>query len=757
MTTDIEKYTAFLQSKAIKRLGTGFDVPQSELNKTLFPFQKHIVQKALSAGTYAIFSDTGTGKTRMQLAWGEQVALHTEKTVLLLCPLAVGAQTIREADKMGILAVKAPTKGNWIFANIHVANYEQLANLDLLKYGGVILDESSILKNYTGQTKRALIEAFQGWQFKLCCTATPAPNDLNEIGNHAEFLDVMDAHIMRMRWFVRDEGMNNYRLKGHATAEFYGWIAQWATCIRKPSDLGQGFADDGYILPPLHLHEYEVATERRENGKLFNDIAVNATNFHKELRDTIPQRMAKVVEVLRQHPEQNCIIWVAQNEEADYLKKLLPDAVEVRGNESPDAKERKLLDFADNKYQYLITKTKIAQFGMNFQNCAMQVFPSLDFSFEGLYQAVRRSYRFGQTQPVNVHIIKLDTMQNVISAIERKQADFDRLFEEIATNVNNKAYCLKSGYEFREVKTEDYWLMNGDSCELMGRIADDSVDFSVFSPPFSNLFVYSDNVRDLGNCEDHEQFFEQYGYILKELYRILRPGRLIAVHTKDIPVYKNSDGYSGMYDFTGRNHRLIESFGFKFHCKITVWKDPVVEMQRTKTQRLLHKTITSDSTFSGTGMAEYITIFRKWEGNQDEWTPVTNLTKENFPVLTWQKWASPVWMDIQQTNVLNNYRGATDQKDEKHIAPLQLDIIERLVAMWTNKGETVFTPFLGIGSEVYQSVLMGRRGIGIELKPSYFDTAVKNVQAASYNQNNMPTLFDSMEVEAGELEVIDSL
>lgn len=737
-------YTEFLQKKIIKRLGTGFDPSPGDIHKSLFPFQRYIVEKAIKSGTYAIFSDTGTGKTRMQLAWAYVISRYTAKPVLILCPLAVSGQTIAEAEKMDISASK---DANEVFNNagpcVHVTNYEQLKNLDLSIYGGVVLDESSILKNYTGKIKRALVEAFEGWQFKLCCTATPAPNDLNEIGNHAEFLGIMDAHIMRMRWFVRDEGMNNYRLKGHAVNEFYGWIAQWATCIRKPSDIG--FPDTGYNLPPLVIHadnEHLIKTPKKDNGKLFNDLSVNATSFHRELKITISQRCREAVRIIEQYPGEPIIIWVEQDAEADALKKLIPEAVEVRGNEKSDIKESKLLGFANGDFRILITKAKIAQFGLNYQHCAVQVFLSPDFSFEKLYQAVRRSYRFGQKRTVHIHIIKLDTMQNVTSTIERKQADFDRLFEEITANVNAHQFTLKTDYDFREVKNDEYWLMNGDSCELMQRIEDDSVDFSVFSPPFSNLFVYSDNIRDLGNCENHDQFFEQYAFILRELYRILRPGRLIAVHTKDIPVYKNSSGYSGIYDFTGRNHRLIESVGFKYHTKVTIWKDPVVEMQRTKTQRLLHKTVTSDSSYAGVGMAEYVTIFRKWEGDEKDWTPVTNLTKDNFPIPIWQKWASPVWMDIQQTNVLNSYKDGREPKDEKHIAPLQLDVIERLLAMFTNQGETVFTPFLGIGSEVYQSLLMGRRGIGIELKESYFDTACRNVESAVYKSQKELSLFE---------------
>jgi DNA modification methylase len=282
--------------------------------------------------------------------------------------------------------------------------------------------------------------------------------------------------------------------------------------------------------------------------------------------------------------------------------------------------------------------------------------------------------------------------------------------------------------------------MNGDSVELIKLIPDNSIDLSVFSPPFSTLFTYSDNLRDMGNCIDDDQFFQQTNYLLKELYRIIKPGRLVCVHSKDLARYKNSSGFSGMWDFTGEYHRAMENAGFRYHSKITIWIDPVLEMQRTKTQRLLYKTVTSDSSYTGIGMAEYITVFRKWDGDETQWEPVNHINKSNFPLDVWQKWASPVWMDIKRTDVLNSKEG-TDMGDEKHIAPLQLEVIHRIVNLWSNPGETVFTPFLGIGSEAYMALKNKRKAIGIELKDSYFQVAVQNCKAAKYHAA-VPTLFD---------------
>lgn len=719
-------YIDFIKTKAKTLELSGFDVNEKDLNSNLFDFQKHIVKKALKNGKYAIFADCGLGKTIMQLEWANQVVKHTNKSVLILTPLAVSGQTIQEGLKFGININKIQNDNYKKGIGIYISNYEQLNNIDCEVFSGVVLDESSILKNFTGVYKKLIINNFKNTNYKLACTATPAPNDLNEIGNHSEFLDVMDANDMRMRWFVRDEGMNNYRLKGHADNDFYSWIAFWSSVLRSPNDIG--FIADGYNLPPLNYFEKQIITDVKDNGKLFNDNSVNATEFNKELRLTLIPRLDSVAEIVNNSKE-TFIIWVNQNAEEEYICKLIPEAKAVRGSDLPEKKEKILLGFANNEFRVLVTKKKIAQYGLNFQNCNNQIFASLDFSFEGLYQSIRRSYRFGQKNEVNIYFVTTDTMENVVETINFKQNQFNKMMEQITQNVNAKEYKLKIDYNRVEHKTNNYHIINGDSCELIKEIPSNSIDLSVFSPPFSTLFTYSDNIRDMGNCISDEEFFQQQDYLLKELYRIIKPGRLVCVHSKDLARYKNSSGYSGMWDFTGEYHRAMEKAGFKYHSKITIWIDPVLEMQRTKTQRLLYKQVTSDSSYTGIGMPEYITIFRKWEGNEDDWEPITNKTKQNFDLNTWQKWASPVWSDINRTNVLNNFRGAREEKDEKHIAPLQLDIIERCIGLWSNKGETVFTPFLGIGSEIFQALQMDRKGIGFELKESYFDIAKRNLDS----------------------------
>lgn len=292
-----------------------------------------------------------------------------------------------------------------------------------------------------------------------------------------------------------------------------------------------------------------------------------------------------------------------------------------------------------------------------------------------------------------------------------------------------------------QVIKDRYALYNGDSAEVMQGLPSDSMDYSIFSPPFESLYTYSDSDRDLGNCRNEEEFYQQFDFIAKELYRIIKPGRLISVHCMDLPASLNNDGFIGLKDFPGKLIKVFEKVGFIYHSRVTIWKDPVVAMQRTKALGLLHKQIKKDSAMCRQGIADYIITLRK-PGENNERISHTN---ETFPVEKWQQYASPVWMDINQSNTLNR-KSARDERDEKHICPLQLDVIERCIELWTNEGDTVFTPFLGIGSEAYQALKMNRNAVGIELKESYFEQAVKNCENALTSPVQL-SLFDAGEVE----------
>ncbi len=722
MSTNAE-YLKVLKKKAKSHTVSGFTVDESELNPLLFPFQKFIVQRALLAGKYAIFADCGLGKTFMQLEWARMVVQHTGKSVIILAPLAVVAQTIEEGERFGI-KVKMFTEMSESSIGIFIANYEQLENVTTHIVSGVVLDESSILKDFEGKTKQLIIETFSKTPYKLACTATPSPNDPMELGNHAEFLDIMGRNEMLAMYFVHDGGETaKWRLKKHSIESFYQFVGTWAIMLSKPQDIG--FEMVGYDLPKLNFFDRQVTTEKRDNGKLYNDVSIDATSFNSELKLTVVERLQEVIEIVNNSNEQ-FIIWIKHDEEGRILRNMIPGSIEVKGSDKSDFKKKHLLGFAKNEFRVLITKTKIAQYGLNYQNCHNQVFAALDFSFEGLYQSIRRSYRFGQNNEVNIYIVTVDTMQNVIESIRRKEKEFEKMQFEMAkavnVNLNNKTMVELVNSD-RHINNEYFEAQRGDCVQLIQKLENESIDFSVFSPPFAELYTYSSHIEDMGNSKDYKEFLEQFGFLVRELYRVVKQGRNVAVHCMDLPIQKGKEGFIGLRDFSGMILRAFEDAGFIYHSRVTIWKDPVVEMQRTKALGLLHKQIKKDSTMSRVGIPDYILIFRK-DGVRD------NPVRCDINVDTWQKYASPVWMDIDYSDTLQGFMKARDEKDEKHICPLQLPTVERLIHLYTNPGDVVLEPFGGIGTTAYKSIQMDRKAKIFELKESYFDMLVKNCMAA---------------------------
>jgi DNA modification methylase len=712
-------YKDFLNSKIKLAEKSGFEIEEDKLNKNLFPFQKFIVSKGLKAGKFAIFADCGLGKTLMQLEWANQVSKKTSDKVLILTPLAVKGQTIKEAQKF-----KIPLD------RIDIWNYEQLDNLDCSQYSGVVLDESSILKNYTGATKQSILERFDRTPYKLACTATPSPNDELEIGNHSEFLNVMTSQDMRAIYFTTDKEIikgEKYRLKKHAVKDFYRWVSTWAVMISKPSDIG--FDNAGYNLPELKFIERNIKTiHQQDNGLLFNSVAVSATNFNDELRKTQAERLGIVADIVLNSSE-SFIIWIKQNEEGEYLRKLIPDAVEVKGSDSVDYKEKMLLGFANNDYRVLITKTKIAQFGLNFQNCHNQIFASLDFSFEGLYQAIRRSYRFGQTQDVNIYLITTDTMQNVVASIREKEEKFRQMQREMKLASEGEE-IEEVAIQGREVfETEQFTLVLDDCVEDCATLPDNSIDYSFFSPPFGAMYVFSNNPSDMSNVKDNNQFLSHFRFIVKDLCRVIKPGRLVTIHIMQSTTLLGRDGFYSIVDFRGDLIRMFQECGFYFHAECMIRKDPKTAAIRTKNHQLMHGSTKKDSSIVRPGLADYLLTFRK-PGNNE--VPIQN----DIPFDLWCKIAEPVWIDIDEGDTLN-YREAREFDDERHITATQLKPIEWSYLMWVNKGEIVYSPFTGIGSEGCKAIEMGMKFRGVELKKSYYETAKRNLISYAAGQRQM--------------------
>ena len=722
-------YDEFIQSKSRLLSESGFE--PRPFTAPLFPWQEHVIGWAIRQGRAALFEDCGLGKTIQQLEWAHQVAQHTGGCVLILTPLSVARQTEAEARKFGIAAEVVSSGDDVDRAGVFITNYEKLEHFEGIEFAGVVLDESSILKSFQGKTRRALTERFKDTPYRLCCTATPSPNDYTELGQHADFLGICSPMQMLSTWFINDTfNTGDWRLKKHAEGEFWKWLASWAACISKPSDIG--YEDAGYDLPGLNLETRIVEVDEADGApedQLFRHATLSATTMHKELRMTLTERVAALADAVNSSTDQ-WMVWCNTNEESEELKLAIPDAVEVKGSDNQRHKEQSPLDFIAGKTRVLISKAGIYGYGLNLQHCHNVAFVGLSYSFEDFYQALRRCYRFGQQHPVRALIVQASTEGAILQSIQRKITQH----QEMQTNMKHAAKAFQDSTTKKltmkteiETKSGEGWTVHhGDCVRVAKTIPDGSIHFSVFSPPFADLFTYSDDLQDMGNCADLSEFTKHFEILIAEMKRIMMPGREVAVHCVDLLSTKWKTGRIEFQDFSGELIRAFWRHGFLFHSRICIWKSPVTEMQRTKAHGLLYKTLCSDSTNSRVGCADYLLIFKTPGENP---VPVTK-DKSSYPIDWWQEAASPVWMTVDQGNVLNR-DGARDNNDERHICPLQLDVIERAVALWSNPGELVYSPFTGIGSEGYKSLQMGRRFVGSELKESYFNQASQNLANAT--------------------------
>ena len=726
----IDNYNDFIGTKRKHSACHGFD--PLPLIAPLFEWQAHVLRWAVQKGRAALFEDCGLGKTAQQLEWASQVYRKTGGSVLILAPLAVGEQTRLEGVKFGIQASVVSDHSEIGGPGIYITNYEKLEHFNCEDFAGVVLDESSILKSFTGKTRKALTEAFKDTPYRLCCTATPSPNDYTELGQHADFLGICTPAQMLCTYFINDTfNTGDWRLKKHAEDLFWKWLASWAACISKPSDLG--FDDAGYDLPTLHMTDITVEVDQSEDtgDDLFRIATLSATTMHKEMRLTAPARCDAVAEMVN-NSDETWIVWCNTNLEADELKARIPDAVEVRGSDKPQVKRKRLADFMSGDARVIITKPSIAGYGLNMQHCYNVAFVGLSYSFEDFYQALRRSYRFGQTREVNAFVVQAETEGAIIKSIQRKIQQHQTMQESMkkaaAELKTSEAETIDAKVDVT-TRSGDGWTVHHGDCVRVARekIADQSVGFSIFSPPFADLFTYSADPQDMGNCEDMSEFMKHFDYLIEEMKRIMIPGREVAVHCVDLLSTKWKHGSIQLQDFSGEIIRAFWKHGFLFHSRITIWKSPVTEMQRTKAHGLLYKTLKKDSSSSRVGVPDYLLVFR---APGESAVPVTK-SPEDYSVDWWQEVASPVWMTVDQGRVLNR-DGARDNADEKHICPLQLDVIERGIELWSNPGDLVYSPFTGIGSEGFGALTLGRQFVGSELKQSYADQAcgnLKNVKA----------------------------
>lgn len=788
------EYKDFLESKRLKVNPAGFYIEDSNINQMLFDWQRDIVRWALRRGKAALFEDCGLGKTPQQLEWARLVSEHTHKPVLIFAPLAVAAQTQREGAKFGVDVTICESQLD-ICPGVNVTNYEKLHHFKPDGFGGIVLDESSILKAYDGKTRKRLSHFAKHIPYRLACTATPAPNDLIELTNHAEFLDIMTGKEIIALFFTQDGNTtHSWRLKGHARNEFWHWMAQWSVAIRKPSDLG--YDDNGFVLSELQIVDHLLPGVTLP-GYLLPVKARTLTDERKARKETLPKRLEEIAAIVN-GTDEPCLVWCDYNYESEALAKIIPDAVEIKGSDSDEHKKSSMLGFTDGTIRVLVTKPSIAGFGMNWQHCSLQVFVGVSHSYERFYQAVRRSWRFGQKDDVTIHVIYSENEGAVVENLRRKEEQAQDMYDSIVKHMAieselNKQGRLEMTHEF-DVETGNGWTMFlGDSIETMSNIKSDSVGFSVFSPPFPGMYVYNNSARDIGNSEQIDQMIEHFRFLVDKdhLLRVLMPGRVVAIHLMQLTAMKNRDGYIGVKDYRGRTIQMMEEEGWIYHGEVTIDKNPQIQATRNKERALLFKSLATDSSVMRMALADYLILFRKPGDNPK---PIkAGISKKYNPdggwitEAEWIRWAHPIWpatevcnengqdydiadlvppvwyrytsdptkgsiqianpYGISETDVLN-VKQARETDDERHLCPLQLGVIHRAIKLWSAPGDLVYSPFAGVGSEGYEAIKLDRGFVGGELKRSYFDSACQNLHDAEREKNQM-TLFDLMEVQNG--------
>ena len=668
------KYEEFLQQKIEEELPMGLE-PKKDINPMLFDFQKDIVEWALRRGRAAIFADCGTGKTPMQLEWAE----HIPGKVLILAPLAVSHQTIREGEKFGV-EVGYCRNQDQVKGKISITNYEMLQHFDPAKFGGIVLDESSILKSFSGVYRKQITEFSNRIHFRLACTATPAPNDLIELCNHSEFLSILTGKEIIALYFIQDGNTTHkWKLKGHAQKDFWKWLSSWSVALRSPSDLG--YDDGDFILPPLHVHEHKVKIEEAPEGWLFPMEARTMDERRKARRDSTEARVEKLGEVINGQGRP-WLVWCNLNYESELATKAINGAVEVKGADSLDYKRDTLLAFSKGEIPVLVSKPSICGHGMNWQHCNNVAFLGLSDSYEAYYQAVRRCWRFGQERPVNTHIIIAETEGAVRQNIERKERQAATMFDNIVRYMRGlqldkkreKTMAVKEGDE----QGKGWTLMLGDSMERIKEIESDSIGLTVFSPPFPGMYAYTDSIRDVGNSKSIEELIEHFDYMIPELSRITMPGRSCCIHLAQEPIFKYQEGYSGLRDFRGDIIRAMQKHGWIYASERTIDKDPQLKAARTKDHGLAMKTAAKDSSILTGTMPDYLLQFKKKGENPK---PIRALIDHQDPNKRnpdgwmtreeWIIWAAAIWYGhhrisrggIRESDVLQ-VRGSKDEDDE---------------------------------------------------------------------------------------------
>lgn len=728
-------YAEFLAGKARRIESTGRE-PDS-FWPGLYPFQRDVVSWAVRRGRAAVFLDCGLGKTLVQLEWLRHFAGPGGGRGLIVAPLGVAEQTIREAkDRLGLEVRRARERVNVDAGDgLWITNYDRLERFIGLDWRAVVLDESSILKSHDGATRTELLRQWTCVPWRLSCTATPAPNDVTELCNQAEFVGAAPRVEVLAEFFVHDSddtrnGSNGWRLKGHAADAFWRWLATWAVFARRPSDLGH--ADDGFALPQLTIRDETVTSGLRNVSDELIPGSLPLGGVGARLaarRNTLEARVARSVEVIQADREQ-WVVWCALNDEGRGIARALgEEAVLIEGSDSEAEKIEREATWRAGRARVLVTKPRIFGLGMNWQHCAHMLFLGLGDSYEQYYQAIRRCWRFGQLSPVEVTIVTGDIEGEVVANVRRKEREAATAADAVVAVVRDQQIAELCGNapvapEVREGEASgpSWQLLLGDCVERVREIETGSVGLSVFSPPFASLYTYSASERDMGNSRGYDQFFEHFGFLVPELLRVTIPGRRACVHVQQVSTTLAVHGVIGWRDFRADVVRAFVAAGWVYDGEVVIDKDPQAQAIRTKSKQLLFVQKARDSAWLRPAMADYILCFRAPGENPQ---PIKgDLTNDE-----WIEWARPIWYGIRESDTLRAH-AAREEKDERHICPLQLGTIRRCVRLWSAPGDLVLDPFAGIGSTGYVALELERRFVGIELKPAYWRQAVANLKSA---------------------------
>ncbi|MBQ7014298.1 MAG: DNA methylase N-4 [Oscillospiraceae bacterium] len=832
------KYMSFLKSKMAIAKDSGFEVEPDSLNPALLPHQRDIVAWAIRGGKRAIFARFGLGKTVMEVEFCRRVIDRMGGKALIILPLGVKQEFTRDAVE--ILGYEEPQYVRTMAevmnssSDILITNYERVrdGDIDVTYFTATSLDEAAVLRSFGSKTYQEFLSKFEGVPYKLVATATPDPNKYKELIHYAGYLEIMDTGQALTRFFQRDSTKaNNLTLYPHKEEEFWLWVASWAVFVSKPSDVNPTYSDDGYDLPPLKINYHRLETVREEaevdrfgQAVMFSEATLSLQDSAKIKRDSIVQRVAKAKEIVEASPGEHFLLWHDLEEERHEIKRQIPGVVDIYGSMDYDLREQRVIDFSDGKTKLFATKKILSGSGCNFQrHCHRAIFIGIDYKFNDFIQAVHRIYRFLQPEEVVIDIIHMDEEDEILTQLLEKWQRFDYQSEKMAqiirknglSTVDSISEKMKRsiGVDRVIVEGKRFRYVNNDCILELEQMPENSVDEIVTSIPFGNHYEYTPSYNDLGHNEDNDRFFEQMDYLTPNLLRVLKPGRVAAIHVKDRILFGNAtgDGMPTVDPFSDLTVMHFMRHGFRYMGRITITTDVVRE--NNQTYRLGWTEQCKDGSKMGVGCPEYVLLFRKlpsntskayadvpvkktkqeysrgrwqldahayWRSSGDRLVskeelqnaPVNKLQSiysryskqhvysyeehvalaekldsENklpatFMVIAPASWNDTVWDDILRMRTLNAEQRRRDL--QLHVCPLQLDIVERLVDRYSNKGDVILDPFGGIGTVPLTAMKMGRFGMAVELNPDYFRDGVGYCRAEE-EEDDFPTLFDLME------------